>query len=80
MNQYLQYILDSFVYNIIDAIAFGLGLGILIKIISLMTPLKGWEKIKENSLALVIIWTIILILFGVYAISGYFVTEFSLTK
>lgn len=75
MAEYLQYILDSFIYNIIDAIAFGVGLGILIKIISLLTPLKGWEKIKENSMALVIIWAIVLVLFGVYTISGYFVPE-----
>jgi len=75
MVEYLQYILDSFVYNIIDAIAFGVGLGILIKIVSLLTPLKGWEKIKENSMALVIIWAIVLVLFGVYTISGYFVPE-----
>ena len=73
MNEYLQYILDSFIYNITDAIAFGIGIGILIKVISLITPLKGWEKIKENSLALVIIWITILILFAAYAISGYFV-------
>lgn len=75
MAEYLQYILDSFIYNIIDAIAFGVGLGILIKIVSLLTPLKGWEKIKENSMALVIIWAIVLVLFGVYTISGYFVPE-----
>ncbi len=73
MNEYLQYILDSFVYNIIDAVAFGLGLGILIKVISLITPLKSWEKIKESGLTLVIIWTTILILFAAYAILGYFV-------
>ncbi|KKT22799.1 hypothetical protein A2108_01160 [Candidatus Wolfebacteria bacterium GWA1_42_9] len=75
MNQYLQYILDSFVYNIVDAVMFGLGLAILIKLISLATPLRGWEKIKESSLALAIIWITILIIFGAYTISGYFVPE-----
>lgn len=73
--QYIQYILDSFIYNIVDAIAFGVGLGILIKIISLITPLKNWEKIKESGVALAIIWTTILILFATYAISGYFIPE-----
>lgn len=73
MNGYLQYISDSFVYNIVDAITFGIGLIILIKIITLFTPLKNWEKIKENGLALAIIWIMILILFGAYAISGYFI-------
>ncbi|MFH1346801.1 MAG: hypothetical protein ABIH10_00945 [Spirochaetota bacterium] len=73
MNGYLQYILDSFVYNIVDAITFGIGLIILIKIITLFTPLKNWEKIKENGLALAIIWIVILILFGAYTISGYFI-------
>jgi len=73
MNGYLQYILDGFVYNIVDAITFGIGLIILIKIITLFTPLKNWEKIKENGLALAIIWITILILFGAYTISGYFI-------
>ena len=75
MNEYLKYISDSIVYNIVDAITFGIGMGILIKVISFITPLKSWEKIKESSLALTIIWTTILILFAAYAISGYFVPE-----
>lgn len=72
MSVYLSYILDSLVYNIVDAIIFGLSLAIFIKVISLMTPIKTWEKIKESPVALAIILGIILVLFGAYAISGYF--------
>jgi len=77
MNEYLQYILDSFIYTIIDAVAFGLGIVILIRIITRISPLKDMEKIKENSIAVAIIWAIILILFGAFTISGYFIPEIS---
>lgn len=79
MNEYLQYILDSFIYTIIDAVAFGLGIVILIRIITWISPLKDLEKIKENSIAMAIVWAIILILFGVFTISGYFIPEVSST-
>jgi len=75
MNEYLQYVLDGFFYNIIDAIVLAFSLGIFIRIIAWISPLKSWEKIKENSIALVIIWAIILIIFRVFIISGYFVPE-----
>jgi hypothetical protein len=78
MNEYLQYILDSFIYNIIDAITFAVALGILMKVITWIIPLKDWEKIKENAVALTIIWAIILILFGAFIISGYFIPEIPL--
>jgi len=80
MNEYLQYILDGFFYNIVDAIVFGISLGIFVKIITLIIPLKGWEKIKENPVALVIIWSIILIIFGAFIISGYFIPEVPLVE
>jgi len=79
MNEYLQYVLDGFFYNIIDAIVLAVSLGIFIRIIAWIIPLKNWEKIKENSIALVIIWAIILITFGVFIISGYFIPETSST-
>jgi len=75
MSEYLQYVLDGFFYNIIDAIVLAVSLGIFIRIIAWIIPLKSWEKIKENSIALVIIWAIILIIFGVFIISGYFIPE-----
>jgi len=74
-SEYLQYIVDSFFYNIVDSIILAISLGLLIKIISWITPLKSLEKIKENSIALVIIWTVIIILFGAFIISGYFIPE-----
>jgi uncharacterized membrane protein YjfL (UPF0719 family) len=77
MNEYLQYVLDGFFYNIVDAIVLAVSLGIFIRIIAWIIPLKSWEKIKENSIALVIIWAIILIIFGVFIISGYFIPETS---
>jgi len=80
VNEYLQYILDGFFYNIVDAIVFGIALGIFVKIITWIIPLKGWEKIKENSVALVIIWSIILIIFGAFIISGYFIPEVPLVE
>ena len=80
MNEYLQYILDGFFYNIVDAVVFGVSLGIFVKIIALIIPLKGWEKIKENAIALVIIWSIILIIFGAFIISGYFIPEIPLVE
>ncbi len=78
MNEYLQYVLDGFFYNIIDAIVLAISLGLFIRIIAWIIPLKGWEKIKENSIASVIIWAIILIIFGVFIISGYFIPEAAL--
>jgi len=75
MNEYLQYVLDGFFYNIIDAIVLAFSLGIFIRIIAWISPLKSWKKIKDNNIALVIIWAIILIIFGVFIISGYFVPE-----
>lgn len=80
MNEYLQYILDGFFYNIIDALVFSISLGIFVKIITLIIPLKGWEKIKENPVALVIIWSIILLIFGAFIISGYFIPEVPLVE
>jgi hypothetical protein len=80
MNEYLQYLLDGFFYNIVDAVVFGISLGIFIKIIARIIPLKGWEKIKENAVALVIIWSIIMIIFGAFIISGYFIPEVPLTS
>jgi len=80
MNEYLQYILDGFFYNIVDAVVFGISLGIFVKIITLIIPLKGWEKIKENPIALVIIWSIILLIFGAFIISGYFIPEIPLVE
>ena len=80
MNEYLQYLLDGFFYNIVDAIVFGIALGIFVKIIAWIIPLKGWEKIKENPVALVIIWSIILIIFGAFIISGYFIPEIPLVE
>lgn len=74
MNEYLQYLLDDFFYTIFDAIALGLGIAILIRMISWLTPLK-LEKVKENNSAVVIIWGIILIVFAVFTISGYFIPE-----
>jgi len=74
MNEYLWYILDDFFYNIIDALALGVSLGLFIKIISLIAPFKSWDKIKENTTALAIIWAIILVIFGVFIIAGYFIT------
>lgn len=73
MGGYLQYILDGFVYTITDAVVVGLGIAILIRIITWVTPLKAWDKIKENSIATAIVWGIILTIFGVFTISGYFV-------
>ncbi len=75
MNEYLQYILDGFIYIIIDAITFGLGLAILIKIINWLSPLKGLEKIKENNIATAIIWATIFVIFAAFTISGWFVPE-----
>ena len=74
MNEYLQYLLDNFIYTILDAAALGLGIVILIRIITWLTPLK-LEKIKENSIAIIIIWGIILAIFGAFTISGYFIPE-----
>ena len=74
MNEYLQYLLDNFIYTILDAAALGLGIVILIRIITWLTPLK-LEKIKENSIAIIIIWGIILVIFGAFTISGYFIPE-----
>lgn len=73
MREYLQYILDDFFYTIMDAIALGIALGIFIKIIHWITPLKSWEKIKENTIALTIIWAVILIIFGAFVIAGFFI-------
>jgi len=73
MNGYLQYVLDDFFYSIVDAIALGISLSVLIRVIMWVSPLKGWEKIKENNITLAIIWAIILIIFGAFVISGYFV-------
>ena len=73
MYEYLQYILDSFIYSIVDAIAFGLSVVVLIRLITWATPLGGFEKIKENYVAMTIIWAIILVLFGAFTISGYFI-------
>lgn len=75
MIEYLQYILDDFFYNLVDAVALGISLAVLIKIISLVTPLKNWTKIQESSIATAIIWAVILIIFGAFVISGYFVPE-----
>lgn len=80
MNEYLQYIFDGFFYNIVDAIVFGIALGIFMKIITQIVPLKGWEKIKENAVALAIIWSIMLIIFGAFIISGYFIPEIPLVE
>ena len=80
MNEYLQYILDGFFYNIVDAVVFGIALDIFVKIIAWIIPLKGWEKIKENTVALVILWSIILIIFGAFIISGYFIPEVPLVE
>jgi len=80
MNEYSQYLLDGIFYNLVDAVVFGISLGIFIKIIDWMIPLKGWGKIKENAVALLVIWSIILIIFGAFIISGYFIPEVSLTK
>ena len=80
MNEYLTYILNSFFYNIIDALAFAVALGILMKVITWITPLKNWEKIRENSITLTIVLVVILIIFGAYVISGYFVPETSQVK
>lgn len=75
MNEYLQYILEGFFYNIVDAIVFGISLVIFVKIIAYIIPFKSWEKIKENPIAIAIIWSIILIIFGSFIISGYFIPE-----
>jgi len=80
VNEYLQYILDGFFYNIVDAVVFGIALDIFVKIIAWIIPLKGWEKIKENTVALVILWSIILIIFGAFIISGYFIPEVPLVE
>ena len=80
MNEYLQYIIDGFFCNIVDAVVFGIALDIFVKIIAWINPLKGWEKIKENPVALVIIWSIILIIFGAFIISGYFIPEVPLVE
>ena len=73
MKEYLQYILDDLFYTIMDAIALGIALGVLIKIISWISPLKSWEKIKDNAIALVIIWAVILVIFGAFVIAGFFI-------
>ncbi|MCM8820140.1 MAG: hypothetical protein NC925_05025 [Candidatus Omnitrophica bacterium] len=68
-------ILDGFFYNIIDALVLAVSLGIFVRIIAWITSIKNWEKIKESGITLVIIWAIILIIFGVFIISGYFIPE-----
>jgi len=73
MKEYLQYILDDLFYTIMDAIALAIALGIFIKIIRWITPLKGWEKIKENTIALTIIWALLLVMFGAFVIAGFFI-------
>lgn len=73
MKEYLQYILDDLFYTIMDAIALGIALGVLIKIISWISPLKSWEKIKDNAIALVIIWAVILVIFGAFVVAGFFI-------
>ena len=75
MYEYLQYFLNSFIYTVIDAIALGLGIAIIIRIITWLTSLNGLEKIRENNIATAIIWGIILIILGVFTISGYFIPE-----
>jgi prolipoprotein diacylglyceryltransferase len=74
MNEYVLYFLNDSIYTLIDAVAFGLGIAILIRIVSLLTPLK-FEKVKENRTAEIILWAIIFILFGAFTISGYFINE-----
>ncbi len=74
MNEYLQYFLDDLIYTILDALVLGLGIAILFRIIMWLTPLK-LEKVKENNIAVIIIWGIILVVFGVFTISGYFIPE-----
>ena len=72
MNEYLQYILDDFFYTIVDTIVLAVSLGIFIKLIALTTPLKSWDKIKDNSVALSIVWMIILFIFGAFIVAGFF--------
>ena len=73
MNEYLQYLVDDFFYTIVDAIALAVSLGIFIKVITLFTPLKNWGKIQENNLSLTIILTSLLVIFGAFAIAGFFI-------
>ena len=77
MNEYFQYIIEQFFYNIIDAIALGISLVIFIKIITWLTPLKELRKIQENSIGAAIVWAIIFIIFAAFIISGYFIPEVS---
>lgn len=74
MSNYLQYLFDDFFYSIVDAIAMAVSIGIFIKILVLISPLRCWEKIKENSIALAIIWAVVLSIFGTFVIVGYFIT------
>ena len=73
MKEYLQYILDDLFYTIMDAIALGVALGIFIKIIRWITPLKSWVAVKENAIASTIIWALILVIFGAFVIAGFFI-------
>ncbi len=72
MNEYLQYILDDFFYGIVDAVAVAVALAIFIKILTRIGPMKGWETIKDNSVAAAIIWAVMLSVFGAFLISTYF--------
>lgn len=73
MNDYLQYIFDDFFYSIIDAIAVAISIGVFIRLVVLISPLRGWEKVKENSIALAIIWSVVLFIFGAFVIAGFFI-------
>ena len=75
MSEYLQYLLDGLVYTITDAVVIGLAIAILIRIVMWLTPLKSLDKIKENSTAMLVIVTTILLIFGAYTIIMYFVPE-----
>lgn len=72
---YLIYIFEDIFYSFIDVIVYAISLGILIKLLSILTPLKDWGKIKESSMASAIVLSIIFVLFTLFTVAGWYLPE-----
>lgn len=72
---YLIYLFEDVYYTFADVFVFSIAIAILIKLLSILTPLKDWSKIKDNSFASAIVLLTILILFFCFTVSGWFLPE-----
>ena len=71
ISEYATYFVDSIVYVLIDAVAISIGIAIVLRLVVWFVPLKKWEAIRENGLALAIILSAALLVFGIISAATY---------